>query len=129
MDSGAWRDAVHGMARVGHNVVTKPPPLAHPYAMRMLSLSAVSDSVTPWTIAQQAPLSVDFSRQEYWSGLPFPIPGDPPDPGIEAESLASPALAVDSVPQIQLKQRLQHVKPRKGLLRFLDISWGLWKGK
>ena len=38
---------------------------------------------TPWTVAHQAPLSVEFSRQEYWSGLPFPSPGDLPDPGIE----------------------------------------------
>ena len=42
----------------------------------------------PWTIAHQAPLSVRFSRQEYWSGLPFPSPGDLPDPGIEPTSLA-----------------------------------------
>ena len=49
--------------------------------------------VTPWTIAQQAPLSMEFSRQEYWSGLPFPLPGDLPDPGIEPMSLKSPALA------------------------------------
>ena len=46
--------------------------------------------VTPWTVARQAPLSVGFSRQEYWSGLPFPPPGDLPDPGIEP---VSPALA------------------------------------
>ena len=39
--------------------------------------------VTPWTVAFQAPLSMGFSRQEYWSGLPFPSPGDLPDPGIE----------------------------------------------
>ena len=38
---------------------------------------------TPWTVARQAPLSMGFSRQEYWSGLPFPSPGDLPDPGIE----------------------------------------------
>ena len=38
---------------------------------------------TPWTVARQAPLSVGFPRQEYWSGLPFPPPGDLPDPGIE----------------------------------------------
>ena len=41
-----------------------------------------------WTVAYQAPLSVEFSRQEYWSGLPFPSPGDLPDQGIEPESLA-----------------------------------------
>ena len=44
-------------------------------------------------VAHQAPLSMEFSRQEYWSGLPFPTPGDHPDPGIESLSLASPALA------------------------------------
>ena len=49
--------------------------------------------VTPWTIARQAPLSMGFSRQEYWSGLPRPSPGDLPNPGIEPESLTSPALA------------------------------------
>ena len=46
-----------------------------------------------WTVAQQAPPSVGFSKQEYYSELPFPTPGDLPDPGIEPTSLASPALA------------------------------------
>ena len=49
----------------------------------------------PWTVAHQGPLSMEFSRQEYWSGLPFPSPGDLPDPGIEPRS---PALQVDSLP-------------------------------
>ena len=49
--------------------------------------------VTPWTVARQAPLSWQFSRQEYWSGLPFPTPGDLPDPGIEPMSPVSSALA------------------------------------
>ena len=57
------------------------------------SLSHVQLFATPWTIACQAPLSLGFSRQEYWSGLPFPSPGDLPDPGIEPESFVSPALA------------------------------------
>ena len=48
--------------------------------------------VTPWTVAHQAPLSIGFSRQEYQSGLPFPPPGDLPNPGIEPRSLKSPAL-------------------------------------
>ena len=52
--------------------------------------SVVSDSVTPWTGASQAPLSIVFSRQEYWGGLPFPPPEDLPDPGTE---LTFPALA------------------------------------
>ena len=46
-----------------------------------------------WTVAHQAPLSMGFSRQEYWSGLPCPPPGDLCDPGIEPTSLTSPALA------------------------------------
>ena len=49
--------------------------------------------VTPWTLAHQVPLSMGFSRQEYWSGLPCPPPGDLPNPGIEPMSLTSPALA------------------------------------
>ena len=54
----------------------------------------MSDSFSsPWTVACQAPLSMGFSRQESWGGLPFPPPGDLPDPGIE---LASPALQADS---------------------------------
>ena len=49
----------------------------------------MSDSfATPWTVAHQAPLSMGFPRQEYWSGLPFPSPGDPPDPGMEPSSPA-----------------------------------------
>ena len=51
-------------------------------------VSVVSDSTTPWTVACQAPLSMGFSRQEYWNGLPFPSPGDPSHPGIESGSPA-----------------------------------------
>ena len=53
----------------------------------------MSDSAIPWTVACQAPLSMGFSRQEQWSGLPYPSPGDLPDPGTEPKSPASPALA------------------------------------
>jgi len=49
--------------------------------------------VTPWTVARQAPLSMGFSRQEYWSGVPLPSPGDLPLPGMEPMSAASPPLA------------------------------------
>ena len=59
------------------------------------SLSCVQLLVTPWTVTCQAPLSIGFSRQEYWSGLPFPSPGDLPDPGIDPRS---PALQADSLP-------------------------------
>ena len=52
----------------------------------------------PWTVAHQAPLSMGFFRQKYWSGLPFLSPGVLPDPGIELTSPASPALQADSLP-------------------------------
>ena len=57
-----------------------------------LSCSVVSDSATPWTLACQAPLSMGFSRQEHWNRLPFPSPGDLPDPWIRSGSPGSPAL-------------------------------------
>ena len=59
----------------------------------IVGLSCVQLFAPPWTVAHQLPLSMEFSRQEYWSGLPFPIAGDLPDPGIKPVSLASPALA------------------------------------
>ena len=59
------------------------------------SHTVVSNSVTPWTIAQQAPPSMEFSKQEYWSGLPLPSPGDLPNPGTKA---GSPTLQADSLP-------------------------------
>ena len=58
-------------------------------------LSRVLLFVTLWTVAHQSPLSMEFSRQEYWSGLLFPSPGDPPNPGIKPGSCA---LQVDSLP-------------------------------
>ena len=63
--------------------------------VKVKSLSRVRLFVTQWTIAYQVPLSVGFSRQEYWSGLPFPSPGDLPDPGIEP---GSPVSRADSLP-------------------------------
>ena len=61
----------------------------------MKSLSRVRLCATPWTVAYQAPLSMGFSKQEYWSGMPFPPPGDLPDPGIDP---GSPALQADALP-------------------------------
>ena len=61
----------------------------------MKSLSHVRLFVIPWTVAYQASQSMGFSRQEYWSGVPFPSPGDLPDPGIE---LPSPTLQADALP-------------------------------
>ena len=62
------------------------------------SLSRVRLSATPWTVAYQAPPSMEFSRQEYWSGLPFPSPGYLPDPGIEPGSPTVQADALSSEP-------------------------------
>ena len=56
--------------------------------VKVKSLSRIRLFATPWTIAYQAPLSMEFSREEYWSGLPFPSTGDLPDPGIEPVSPA-----------------------------------------
>ena len=61
-------------------------------------LSRVGLFVTAWTVARQAPLSMGFSRQEYWSGLPFPSPGGLPNPGIEPGSAALQADALSSEP-------------------------------
>ena len=59
----------------------------------MLVAQSCPFSGIPWTVACQAPLSMGFSREEYWSGLSFPPPGDLPDPRIKPMSLAAPALA------------------------------------
>ena len=72
---------------------TSCPP--YPLKVKVKSLSRVRLFGTPWTIAHQAHPSMGFSRQECWSGLPFPSPGDLPDPGIE---LRSPALQADALP-------------------------------
>ena len=63
--------------------------------MRVKSLSHVQLFATPWTVGYQPPLSMGFSRQKHWSGLPFPSPGDLPDPGIEP---TCPALQADASP-------------------------------
>ena len=62
--------------------------------MKVKSLSRVRLFAIPWTVAYQASPSMGFSRQEYWSGLPFPSPGDLPNPGIEP---GSPALQADAL--------------------------------
>ena len=63
--------------------------------VKVKSLSCVRLFAIPWAVAYQAPQSMGFSRQEYWSGLPFPSPGDLPNPGIE---LRSPTEQADSLP-------------------------------
>ena len=70
---------------------------------KMKSLSCVRLFATPWTVAYQAPPSMGFSRQECWSGLPFPSPGDLPNPGIEPRS---PALQADALQAAREKQQV-----------------------
>ena len=66
--------------------------------VKVKSLSCARLSATPWTVAYQALPSMEFSKQVYWSGLPFPSPGDLPDPGIEPRSPTSQADALPSEP-------------------------------
>ena len=73
---------------------TEEPGRLWSIKVKVKSLSCVQLFVTPWTVAYQAPPSVGFSRQEYWSGLPFPSPEDLPDPGIKPRS---PALQADTL--------------------------------
>ena len=77
-------------------------------------MQSCSTLVTPWTVACQAPLPVEFSRQEYWRGLPLPSPGDLPSPGLEPRS---PELQADSIPTELLG------KPWRLLKRTQDPSW------
>ena len=67
----------------------------------MKSLNPIRLFATPWTVAHQAPLSIGFSRQEFWSGLPFPPPEDLPNPGIKPKSPALRANALTSEPSSQ----------------------------
>ena len=73
-------------------LIKQPIMLVYIYACMLSCFNHVQLFVTLWTIVHQAPLSMEFSRQVYWSGFPFPTPGDLPLPGIKPMSLASPAL-------------------------------------
>ena len=84
-----WRTFIQFLINIVQTVVLH----SYMYAC-MLSCSVVSDSLQPrWAVAHQAPPSMEFSRQEYRIGLPFPTPGDLPDPEIEPMSPESPTLA------------------------------------
>ena len=76
----------------------------------MKSLSRVQLFATPWTVTYWASLSMGFSRQEYWSGLPFPSPGDRPNPGIEPGSPTLEADALTSKPPGKPKREYQAEK-------------------
>ena len=83
--------------------------------MKVKSLSHVRLFAIPWTVTHQAPPSMGFFRQEYWSGLPFPSPGDLSDPGIKPRS---PALQADALGKINVKTALSFLfQPPAGLLQ------------
>ena len=94
--------------------------------VKVKSLSRVRPCATPWTVAYQAPPSMGFSRQEYWSGFPFPSPGDLPHPGVECGSPISPASVVRSSHQVAkvLAFHLQHqsLHEHPGLMSF-SMDW------
>ena len=85
------------------------------------SLTPVQLFMTPWTVAHQLPLSMGFSRQGYWSGLPCPPPRDLPDPGIEAGSPASPALQTDLFTSCATREI--PIQPSKG--KSLDTGYNV----
>ena len=85
------------------------------WKVKVKSLSRVWLFATPWTVAYQAPLSMGFSRQEHWSGLPFPSPGDLPDPGIK---LGSPAFQIDALTSEPPGKSF--FKKRKGIIVFFS---------
>jgi len=89
---------------------------------RVKSLSHARLFATPWTAARQAPLSLGFSRQEYWSGLPFPSPGDLPNSGIEPRS----ALQVDPLPG-KPKMCSNYCICSKTKHALFWLKWYLWK--
>ena len=76
----------------------------------------MSDSAIPWTVARQAPLSMGFSRQEYWNGLPFPPPGNLHNPGTKPMSLMSPALAGGFLTNSVIRGRSGKYKAIKGII-------------
>ena len=78
---------VKDVSRVGGTLISRLPECFA--VVQLLSRVRLCD---PWDCSRQAPLSVEFSRREQWSGLPFPSPGDLPDPGVDSVSPTSPAL-------------------------------------
>ena len=93
-------------------LLVQPGKLHLPNVCVCWLLSHVQLFATPWAVASQAPLSMKFSRQEYWSGSPFPSPGDLPDPGIEPGSPSFEANSLPSEPpgsQIAITQSIQYL--------------------
>ena len=85
---GPWCGQGHPVPLAAHRSCSGRVSCSIPWRFWWFSLSVVSNSATPWIAAHQAPLFLGFSRQDYWSGLPFPPPGGLPDPEIKPRSPA-----------------------------------------
>ena len=81
--------------------------------------------MTPWTVAHQVPLSMGFSRQKYWSGFPFPSPGDLPNPGTKPRSLTSPALAGEFFMTSATWKSAEYAQTFSNVLPIIPLSFKL----
>ena len=101
-------------------------PSITPASLESESHSVVSDSVIPWTVACQAHLSMEFSRQEYWNGLLFPSPGDLPNPGIKPKSLPLQEDSLPSEPPGKPKNTgVGSLSPLHQIFLTQESNWGL----
>ena len=136
MDRGAWWATVHGVTKSQTGLKQLSTHARKDYAFLECKVKWSRLFATPWTVAYQAPPSMRFSRQEYWSGLPLPSPGDLPDPGIKPRYPALQADALSSEPPRKPNQRsncqhpLNHRKskraPEKHLLLLYWLCQSLW---
>ena len=111
----------HLVQSLVHTVMLKVQLLCRKRKERqMKSLSRVRLFGAPWTVAYQAPPSMGFSKQGYWSRLPFPSPGDLPDPGIEPRS---PTLQADALPS---EPPIKRNKLKQKSFAVLGLSCGMW---
>ena len=96
--------------------------------LKVKSLSCVQLFATPWTVAYQGPLSMGFSRQEYWSGLPFPSPGDLPNPGIElwVSCIAGRCFTIWATREAHCYHYLIKLKNLESLQYFLPCEYLSW---
>ena len=99
--------ASHRSSAAALGLIPLVPLISRFLKVKVKSLSRVRLFVTPWTVAYQAPPSMGFSRQEYWSGVPLPSPGYLPDPGMEPGSPAFQADALASEPPGKLLKLLK----------------------
>ena len=120
-----WKELLPGVRRIWFHPHRSSRPSSLTLAeVHVCMLSYVRLFATPWTVAHQAPLSMEFSRQQYWSGLPFPTPGDLPDPGIKLACPPSPTLPVVFLPLHHLGSLGKSLNLAG--LSFLICKWWLW---